>query len=96
METEKDIEAHFCWAVAVMGGTTWKFRSPGRPGVPDRIACLPDGSTWFVELKKPRGRLSERQKEFALDMMRLRQKYACLWDKKEIDAWTSAHTSTTR
>ena len=48
---EKEIEIYFDWAVQSIGGRTWKFTSPGRKGVADRIACLPDGQTWFVEVK---------------------------------------------
>jgi len=84
---EKEIERHFCWAVERAGGKTWKFTSPGRKGVADRIACLPDGSTWFVELKTKGGRLSELQKIFAADMKYLNQRYACLWTKEGIDEW---------
>jgi hypothetical protein len=82
---EKDVENHFVWAVQRMGGVSYKFISPGRKGVADRIACLPDGSTWFVELKTKGGRLSELQKLFAADMARLNQRYVCLWTKEQID-----------
>jgi hypothetical protein len=70
-----------------MGGITYKFTSPGRKGVADRIACLPDGSTWFVELKTKGGRLSPLQKMFAADMATLNQKYACLWTKEQVNQW---------
>jgi len=82
---EKDVENHFVWVVERMGGVSYKFTSLGRKGVADRIACLPDGSTWFVELKTKGGRLSELQKLFAADMARLNQKYVCLWTKEQID-----------
>lgn len=84
---EKIVENHFVWAVERIGGKTWKFTSPGRKGVADRIACLPDGSTWFVELKTKGGRLSALQKMFMSDMALLNQNYMCLWTKKQIDEW---------
>ena len=84
---EKEVEIYFDWAVQRIGGRTWKFTSPGRKGVADRIACLPDGQTWFVELKTKGGRLSELQKLFEMDMMMLRQNYACLWTKEQVDEW---------
>lgn len=88
---EKDIEKYFCWTVERLGGKTWKFTSPSNRGVSDRIACLPDGSTWFVELKRPKGgKLSELQKLFAWDMARLGQRYACLWTKEGVDKWVQA------
>ena len=84
---EKIVENHFVWAVERAGGKTWKFTSPGRKGVSDRIACLPDGSTWFVELKTKGGRLSALQKMFMSDMTLLNQNYMCLWTTEQIDEW---------
>jgi hypothetical protein len=86
---EKEIERHFVWTVERMGGITYKFTSPGRKGVADRIACLPDGSTWFVELKTKGGRLSPLQKMFAADMAALNQKYACLWTKEQVNEFAA-------
>lgn len=82
---EKIVENHFIWAVERIGGKTYKFTSPGRKGVADRIACLPDGSTWFVELKTKGGRLSALQKMFMSDMALLNQRYACLWTTEQVD-----------
>ena len=82
---EKIVENHFVWAVERIGGKTYKFTSPGRKGVADRIACLPDGSTWFVELKTKGGRLSALQKMFMSDMALLNQNYMCLWTTEQID-----------
>jgi hypothetical protein len=84
---ERDIEKYFCWAVELIGGKTWKFKSPAQRGVADRIACLPDGSTWFVELKTKGGRLAPLQKMFAADMAALNQKHAVLWTYEQIDTW---------
>jgi hypothetical protein len=84
---ELEVERHFVWAVERANGKTWKFTSPGRKGVADRIACLPDGQTWFVELKTKGGRLSLLQQLFAADMVYLQQNYVCLWTKEQIDAW---------
>ena len=82
---EKIVENHFVWAVERIGGKTYKFTSPGRKGVSDRVACLPDGSTWFVELKTKGGRLSALQKMFMSDMTLLNQNYMCLWTTEQID-----------
>jgi len=84
---ESDIEKYFCWAVEMIGGKTWKFKSPAQRGVADRIACLPDGSTWFVELKTKGGRLAPLQKMFASEMDALHQKHAVLWTYEQIDQW---------
>ena len=84
---ESEVERHFKWAVERAGGKTYKFTSPGRKGVADRIACLPDGSTWFVELKTKGGRLSPLQTMFAEEVKNLNQRYACLWTKEQVDAF---------
>ena len=87
---EREIESYLVWAVERIGGKTWKFTSPGRKGVADRIVCLPNGSTWFVELKTKDGRLSELQKLFAADMKLLNQNYACLSSIEAVDAFITA------
>ena len=84
---ESEIENYFKWAVERAGGLTYKFTSPSHRGVADRIACFPDGATWFVELKTKGGRLSELQKIFAADMAKLNQNYATLWTKECVDAF---------
>jgi len=86
------VENHFVWAVERIGGKTWKFTSPGRKGVADRIACLPDGNTWFVELKTKGGRLSALQKMFMSDMALLNQRYMCLWTIEQVDEWIKSAT----
>jgi len=88
---ESEIEKHLVWTVGRAGGRTYKFTSPGRKGVADRIVCL-DGQTWFIELKTKGGRLSELQKIFAAEMKRLNQKYVCLWTKEGIDEWNLDRT----
>ena len=50
---EKDIEAHLVEGIKRLGGVAYKFTSPGRRNVPDRICVLPGGSIVFVELKAP-------------------------------------------
>jgi hypothetical protein len=93
---EKEIEKYFVWTVERAGGRTYKFKSPTQRGVSDRIACLPDGSTWFVELKTKAGRLSELQKIFRNDVLLLKQNYACLWSKEQIDGWVNTQTVSRR
>jgi len=87
---EKEIEDYFVWTVERLGGKTWKFVSPSNRGVSDRIACLPDGTTWFVELKTKGGKLSPLQKLFMVELAKLNQNRATLWSKNEIDIWAEA------
>ena len=90
--TEKQIEAYFVRRVKALGGYSYKFRSVTQRGVADRIACLPNGQTWFVELKKPGGRLSPLQEVFAENMAEMNQKYALLWSKDDVDDWVGKTT----
>ena len=87
---ESEIENHLIWAVAMAGGTTYKFISPAMRGVADRIVCLPCGRTFFVELKRPKGgEFSAQQIDFANEMKRLKQNYLSFKTIKEIDQWIS-------
>jgi len=87
---ESIIEQHFVWAVQKLGGTTDKFRSLTRRGVADRIAYLPDGPVWFVELKAPRGRLSPLQVAYAEERQRMGQNYVVLLSKDDVMHWYNA------
>jgi hypothetical protein len=87
---EKTIEEYLTWAVERAGGVTFKFRSPSQRGVADRIVCLPNGETWFVELKAERGRLSPLQKVFASVMAQTNQKYKVLYRIEEVDAFIAS------
>jgi hypothetical protein len=89
---ESEIENYLIWSVETLGGRAWKFKSPNQRGVADRIVCLPNGETWFVELKRPKGgRLAPLQAIFRDEVVRLQQRYALLTNKKEIDEWTHEH-----
>lgn len=50
---EKDVEKELVRKTEESGGMAWKFVSPGKSGVPDRIILLPNGKIGFVELKAP-------------------------------------------
>lgn len=89
---EKQIESYFVKAVRRIGGVAYKFVSPAHRGVADRVVCLPDGSTWFVELKTDGGRLSPLQQVFADEMARMKQNYVCLWSKEDVDTWIQQNT----
>ena len=94
---EKEIEKYFVWTVERAGGITYKFKSPTQRGVSDRIACMPDGSTWFVELKRPKGgKLSPLQVIFRDNVLDLHQKYALLSSKEMIDEWINTQAVSRR
>jgi len=50
---EKEVENYFNVKVREHGGIPYKFTSPGRSGVTDRIAVFPFRIIVFVELKRP-------------------------------------------
>lgn len=51
MESEKSTEKYLREEIRKLGGTAYKFVSPGQTGVPDRLVCLPGGKVFFAELK---------------------------------------------
>ncbi|MGG2140857.1 VRR-NUC domain-containing protein [Candidatus Symbiopectobacterium sp.] len=50
---ESTIEKHLVAEVKKAGGIAYKFVSPGRRSVPDRLVLLPGGRLVFVECKAP-------------------------------------------
>lgn len=86
---EKQIEAYLVKRVKALGGVAYKFVSPAHRGVADRVVCLPDGQTWFIELKTEGGRLSALQQVFGKEMERMNQRYCVLWSKEQVDEWVT-------
>lgn len=60
METEKIVEQYLRKLIEKEGGMCYKFVSPGRDSVPDRICILP-GIIAFVECKAPGKKPSPKQ-----------------------------------
>lgn len=50
---ESDIEKRVCDHVRKLGGIAYKFTSPARRNVPDRLMVLPGGVSFFMEFKAP-------------------------------------------
>ena len=50
---EKDVELALVKRVKEMGGIAFKFVSPSRRSVPDRLCLFPGGRVVFVECKAP-------------------------------------------
>lgn len=84
---ESELEAIFVKRVKKAGGRAYKFTSPGRRGMPDRIALFPGGRVFMVELKTPEGRLSIHQRGVIAEFARLGTPVAVLRTVAEIDAW---------
>lgn len=81
---EKDIERRLKAGVEALGGLCLKWVSPGCTGVPDRVVILPGGRVIFVELKKPGGRLSERQKLLTRKLKGLGADVRHLWNVEQV------------
>ena len=54
MILERDIERYLVKRVKDLGGVAYKFTSPSRRGVPDRLCVFPDGISVFIECKAPK------------------------------------------
>lgn len=68
MENEKSTEAYLRDEVKRLGGRSYKWVSPGRVGVPDRIVIAPGGRVVFAELKSEGRTSSEQQKRFQAEL----------------------------
>jgi len=66
---EKDIENPVCKYARAKGLLAYKFTSPNRRSVPDRIFIGPDGLVFFIEFKAPGAKPTESQ---AREIRRLR------------------------
>ena len=50
---ESEIEKKLVSHIKKLGGIAYKFSSPNRKGVPDRLCVMPNGRVLFVEVKAP-------------------------------------------
>jgi len=67
---EKTVERALIKHVKDQGGIAYKFTSPNRRSVPDRLCVFPGGRVVFVECKRPGGKLTKLQ---AREIERLRE-----------------------
>lgn len=81
---ERDIERKLGEQLRGLGCLYYKFVSPGQCGVPDRIVVCPDGSLWFVELKRPQGKLGALQSVQLARLTRYGQRTALIWDEEAV------------
>lgn len=90
---ERDIERYLVRRVKDIGGIAYKFVSPSNRGVADRLVVLPGGVVWFVEVKKPGGRMSTLQQLFKRDVERLGHNHMVLWDMADVDTFINGVTT---
>lgn len=84
---ERDVEAWLRKQVEKLGGKAMKFVSPGNNGVPDRIAILPGGQVWFIELKKKGEEPTELQKWQHKQLRKLGCNVAVVAGREQAEAW---------
>lgn len=83
---EDSVEAAVVRLTKTLGGVCWKWVSPGRVGVPDRICIFASGRIIFVELKRPdlKDGRSPQQKKVAAIL----EKLGCeVWRINSADAF---------
>lgn len=66
---ESAVERYLNERIEKLGGLSYKWTSPGRRGVPDRIVIYA-GMVWFVEVKSVDGVMKPEQKR---EMQRLQE-----------------------
>lgn len=84
MIDERDVERYLIKECEKRGWLCWKFVSPGRRGVPDRIVIRPGGVA-FVEVKRKGGRISPLQIRRIEELIRLLIPARVVETKGEID-----------
>lgn len=66
---EKDIEKRVCDYAKLLGILVYKFTSPSRAHVPDRLFITPKGVVFFVEFKR-KGHLPTKAQEVEIARIR--------------------------
>lgn len=82
---ENEIEAYLLESCRSAGWLCWKFTSPGRAGVPDRVVITPR-TTVFVEVKRPGGRLRRLQQAIRTKMLRAGAAVHVVDNRSAVDA----------
>lgn len=83
---EKDIEKYLVAQVKKHHGIAYKFTSPARRGVPDRLVVFP-WRVYFVEVKREGGVVSELQKFEQARLRDLNQDVMTVWNKTDVDVF---------
>lgn len=84
---EKDAEKFLKIEIEKRGGKCWKWVSPGRDGVPDRIVLLPGGRIYFVEMKTEVGKLALMQRYVIQRITQLGFDVRVLYGKTDVKAF---------
>jgi hypothetical protein len=85
-ELESSLEAYFRTVVRRSGGHTFKL-APTEAGIPDRLAVMPGGKIYLVELKRDRARISPIQAVWHNRMRSMGVGVAVLAGREAIAKW---------
>ena len=85
-ELEKDIERKACEWAKRQGWLAYKFTSPQRRSVPDRL-FLKDGRAVFIEFKRPGGRLTAGQTRELRKLQQAGFMAEVAWSVEDAKAW---------
>ena len=89
---EISLEQRLIDAAKRFGGVALKGENVA--GFPDRIILLPGGRVYFIEVKRPGGKMSDRQREWMYDLMALGMQHREMWNQvdlndfiREVEVW---------
>lgn len=85
MKPEAAIEKYLKERVEAVGGVAYKFVSPARRNVPDRICVFPSGLLVFVECKAPGEEAREAQMREIQRLEALKQKVVVVSTKADVN-----------
>jgi hypothetical protein len=87
--TEQDVEALLVKGIKQLKGLCFKLKFLGISGAPDRLALLPGGRFYFVELKKSNGELEASQAILFPRIERLGFKVHTLYGEADVNVFIS-------
>lgn len=79
---EKDIERKVCDYAKSLGCLCYKFTSPSRRSVPDRLFIAPGGKAFFIEFKRAGEMPTEAQ---AVEIKKIRSNGGQVWIVDNVD-----------
>ena len=85
MKPEAVVEAYLTAQMKRIGGLAYKFTSPSRRSVPDRMCVLPFGLVIFVECKAAKGAVTKGQEREFERLANLSQLIFVVSSKDEVD-----------
>jgi len=82
---ENEVENYLKKNIERVGGLCLKFVSPGKSGVPDRLCLMPNGKSFFVEVKSPGKKLRPLQLKCKKDFEQLHHPVKVVDTKDGVD-----------